>query len=118
MKYSILIMKYSIFSMVILPVWLTQIHVGICQLLGGWGCLGEAKELCILYHRGVHLVFAYSWARPAMLAAGKERGGMFLFLLFLHFHSFSFSPLTSVSFPLLHVSLLSLFSLSLGDDTK
>ena len=29
------------------------------------------------------------WTRPAILVAGKGRGGMFLFLLFLHYHSFS-----------------------------
>ena len=60
-------------------------------------------------------ILACSWARPAILAAGKGRGGMFIFLLFLHIHSFSsFSPLCcpSLSSPLL--SLLSLFSLSLG----
>ena len=34
-------------------------------------------------------VLAYSWARPAILVAGKGRGGMFLLLLFLHFHSCS-----------------------------
>ena len=62
---------------------------------------------CILSHWGVQLILAYSWARLAVLVAGKIRGGMFLFLLFLSFHSCSFlSP------------LLSLFSLSLGDDTK
>ena len=38
---------------------------------------------------GVQLILACSWARPAVLAAGKGRGGMFLFL-FLLFHSFSF----------------------------
>ena len=48
-----------------------------------------------------------------ILAAGKGRGGMFLFLLFLHCHSLSFLPYPSLSSP-----LLSLFSLSLGDDTK
>ena len=32
---------------------------------------------------------AYSWASPAILVAGKGRGGMFLFLLFLDFHSCS-----------------------------
>ena len=61
-------------------------------------------------------LLAYSWARPAILVVGKGRGGMFLFLLFLHFHSCSsFFPV-----PLFHLlySLLSLFSLSLGDDTK
>ena len=42
---------------------------------------------------GVQLILAYSWARPAILVAGKGREVMFLFLLFLHFHScFSFFP--------------------------
>ena len=80
----------------------------------GWS--GGAKVLCILHHWGVQLILAYSWARPAILVVGKGRGGMFLFLLFLHFHSCSsFFPV-----PLFHLlySLLSLFSLSLGDDTK
>ena len=53
----------------------------------GWS--GGAKVLCILHHRGVQLILAYSWARPAILVAGKGRVGMFLFLLFLHFHSCS-----------------------------
>ena len=60
-------------------------------LLLGW--LGEAKVSFILCHRGIQLRLAYSWARPAILAAGKGRGRMFSFPLFLHFHSFSsFSP--------------------------
>ena len=54
----------------------------------GWS--GVAMVLCILRHRGVQLKLAYSWARPAILVAGKGRGGMFLFLLFLHFHSCSY----------------------------
>ena len=29
---------------------------------------------------------AYSWARPSILAAGKGRVGIFLFLLLLHFY--------------------------------
>ena len=81
-----------------------------------WGWSGGAKVLCILHHWGIQLILAYSWARPAILVVGKGRGGMFLFLLFLHFHSCSaFFPV-----PLFHLlySLLSLFSLSLGDDTK
>ena len=41
---------------------------------------------CILSHRGIQLILAYSWARPAILVAGKGRGGIFSFLLFLHFH--------------------------------
>ena len=36
-------------------------------------------------HRGIQLILAYSWSRPAILVAGKGRRGMFLFLLFLHF---------------------------------
>ena len=48
-----------------------------------------AKVSCILRHRGVQLILAYSWARPAILVAGKGIGRMFLFLLFLHFHSCS-----------------------------
>ena len=72
---------------------------------------------CILRHRGVQLILAYSWARLATLVAGKGRGRMFLFssvssLSFL----FLFLPCPCFSSPLL--SLLSLFSLSLGDDTK
>ena len=31
----------------------------------------------------VQLIWTYSLARPAILAAGKGRGGMFLFLLFI-----------------------------------
>ena len=71
----------------------------------GW--LGGAKVLCILHHRGVQLILAYIWVRPAILVVGKGRGGMFLFLLFLHFHSCSsFFPV-----PLFHL-LYSLFYLS------
>ena len=76
---------------------------------------GGAKVSCILRHWGVQLIMAYSWARPAILVAGKGRGGMFLFLLFLHFHSVS---LLCPSLSSLRLSLLSLFSLSLGEDTK
>ena len=53
---------------------------------------------CILRHWGIHLILVYSWARPAVLAAGKDRRGMFLFLLFLHFHSFFFLPCSFLSF--------------------
>ena len=85
--------------------------------LGGW--LGEAEGSYRFCHRGAQLILAYSWARPAVLAAGKGREGMLLFLLFLHFLSFPFFrpiPHPSLSSPLL--SLLSVFFLSLGDDTK
>ena len=81
---------------------------------GGW--LGGAKVLCILHHWGVQLILAYSWARPAILVVGKGRGGMFLFLLFLHFHSCSsFFPV-----PLFHLlySLFYLFSPFLWEKTQ
>ena len=46
-------------------------------------------------HTHTHqLILTYIWARPAILVAGKGRGGMFLFLLFLHFIHF---PLSSLS---------------------
>ena len=80
----------------------------------GWS--GGAKVLCILHHRGVQLILAYSWARPAILVVGKGRGGMFLFLLFLHFHSCSsFFPV-----PLFHLlySLFYLFSPFLWEMTQ
>ena len=80
----------------------------------GWS--GGAKVLCILHHWGVQLILAYSWARPAILVVGKGRGGMFLFLLFLHFHSCSsFFPV-----PLFHLlySLFCLFSPFLRETTQ
>ena len=53
------------------------------------GLVSGVKVLCILHHRGIQLILVYSWTRPAILVAGKGRGGMYLFLLFLHFHSCS-----------------------------
>ena len=82
--------------------------------LSGWS--GGAKVLCILHHWGVQLILAYNWARPAILVVGKGRGGMFLFLLFLHFHSCSsFFPV-----PLFHLlySLFYLFSPFLWETTQ
>ena len=73
--------------------FMLDVHVSVC--------------LCILCHQGFQLILAYSWARPAILIAGKGRGGMFLFLLFLHFHScssffhvplFYFPTVSSISF--------------------
>ena len=84
------------------------------HILRGWS--GGAKVLCILHHWGVQLILAYSWARPAILVVGNGRGGMFLFLLFLHFHSCSsFFPV-----PLFHLlySLFYLFSPFLWETTQ
>ena len=36
--------------------------------------LGVAKVSCILHHWDAQLIIAYSWARPAILVAGKGRG--------------------------------------------
>ena len=77
----------------------------------GW--LGEAKVSCILRHRGVQMIFAYSWAKSAILAAGKGRGGMFFI-----------SSVSSLSliFPFSRVHLFHLLyylsSPFLWDDTK
>ena len=90
---------------------LSHLLVAGCR---GWS--GGAKVLCILHHWGVQLILAYSWARPAILVVGKGRGGMFLFLLFLHFHSCSsFFPV-----PLFHLlySLFYLFSPFLWETTQ
>ena len=56
-----------------------------------------AKVSCILHHRSVHLVLAYSLVRPAVLVAGKGRGGMF-------------SSVSSLSFPFLFLPCLLLSS--------
>ena len=89
----------------------------IWLVLAGW--LG-GKGVMYLESLGHPTDIAYSWTRPAILAAGKGRGAMFLFLLFLYFQIFS----SFISVPLIHIyypqllSLLSLFSLSLRDNTK
>ena len=72
---------------------------------------------CILRYWGAQLILAYSWARPAILVAGKGRGGnVFISSLSSLSFLFLFLPCLSLSSPLL--SLLSFFFLSLEDDTK
>ena len=57
--------------------------------------LGVVKVLCILHHWGLQLILAYSRARPAILVAGKGRGGMFFY--FFCFYTFIPVPLSSLS---------------------
>ena len=40
------------------------------------------KVSCILHHWGVQLILAYSWARLAILVAGKGRRECFYFFRF------------------------------------
>ena len=71
----------------------------------GWVVGGVWYGEGVFCHRGVQLILAYSWARLAILVAGKGRRGMFLFLLFLNFHSCTcFFPV-----PLIHLCLFSPF---------
>ena len=78
-----------------------------------WGWLGVAKVSCILCHRGDHLILAYSWARPAILA-DKGRGGN-VFISSVSSFLFFFLLCPSLSSPLLF--FLSLSPLSQGDHT-
>ena len=64
---------------------------------------------CILHHRCIHLILAYSWARPAILVVGKGRGECFYSVSSLSF-IFLFLPCPSRSSPL--PSLLSLLPFS------
>ena len=66
--------------------------------LRGWS--GGAKVSCILSHRGVQLILVYSWARPAILLAGKGRGGE----CFYFFYFFTFIPIPLFSLSLSFIS--------------
>ena len=72
MKFSIYLNK-RVYEMIISK-W-EVITQNACQNSRGW--FGVAKVSCILRNRGVQLRLAYSWARPAILVAGKGRWGMF-----------------------------------------
>ena len=65
----------------------------LLSTLRGW--LGVAKVSVILRHQSIQIILASSWARLAILVAGKGRGGTFFFL----FWFFTFIPvhLTSLS---------------------
>ena len=78
---------------------------------GGW----VVRRCPLSYSPGRPTVLAYSWARPAILVAGKGRGGCFYFFCFFTFISV---PLSSLSLSFISSTISSFFSLSLGDDTK
>ena len=63
----------------------------------GWP--GVAKVSCILRHRGLQLILAYSWARLAILVAGNRRGESFYFFCF-----FPLIPVRLSSLPLCFIS--------------
>ena len=76
-----------------------------CPLLFGvmQGWSGGANVSCILPHRDVQLILAYSWARPASLVADKGRGGIFYIFCFFTFipvplSSLFLSFISSISF--------------------
>ena len=74
------------------------------------------KVSCVLRHWGVQLILVYNWARPSILVSGKGREEMFLFLLFLHFHSCS--PFFRIPFFHLFFYLFYLFSPFLWETTQ
>ena len=80
------------------------------------GMVGCGEGVVYLMSSGIQLILAYSWARPAIFVAGKGRGVCFYSSVSSLSFLFLFLPCPFLSSPLL--SLLSLFSLSLGDDTK
>ena len=78
---------------------------------GGGGVSAVAKVSCgegvvYLTSPGIQLILAYSWAWPAILEAGKCRGGMFLFFCF-----FTFIPVPLSSLSLYFISS-TIFSIS------
>ena len=68
----------------------------------GWS--GVAKVSCILRHRGIQLILAYSWARLAIFVAGKGWWECFFFFCF-----FPFCHSCSSFFPVLLFHLLYYF---------
>ena len=71
-----------------------------------WGWLGVGKVLGILRHRGVQLILASGWARPAVFVAGKGRGGNVFY--FFRFFSFIPVPLSSLSLSFISSNITSI----------
>ena len=87
----------------------------VCLCGGGGGrVVGRGKD--VLYLMSLRCPrLAYSWARPAILAAGKGRGRMFLFFFFTFLHI----PISALSLSFISFKIfLYLFFLSQGNNTK
>ena len=76
-------------------------YIGVCLV----------KDVMYLTSRGVQVILAYCWARPAILV--RVDGECFYFFFFFTFISV---PLSSLLLSFIY--LFSFFSFSLGDDTK
>ena len=87
----------------------------VCVWGGGGGCVVGWRRCPVSYVTGVSNWY-WRWARPAILVAGKGRGECFSSSVSSLSFLFLFLPIPSLSSTLLF--LLSLFSLSLEDDTK
>ena len=77
-----------------------------------WGWLGVEKVSCIVRHWGIQLILAYSWARLAILVAGKGRGVCF------YFFSFIPVPLSSLSLSFISSTMSSISSRFLWEPTQ
>ena len=75
-----------------------------------------AKVSCILRHQGVQLRLAYSWARPAIPAAGKGRVG--IFFNFFCFFTVIYFPLSPLSLPFISSTICSISSPFLQEKTQ
>ena len=71
-------------------------------------CARTSFVTFILCHRGAQQILAYSWARPAILVAGKGRGGCFYFFCFFTFIPI---PLSSLSLSFISSTISSIFCL-------
>ena len=123
MKFSIYLYR-RVFVMVFALIFVLKccffnhyIHL-LSSLYNYLGWLGEAKVSCILRHRSVQLILAYSWARPAIFAAVSVEVGWGGGECFYFFCFFTIIHLPSSPVPLFHFLYYLFYSLSLGDDTK
>ena len=71
---------------------------------------------CVSCHRGIQQILAYSWARPAILVAGKGRGVM---VYFFYFFTFIRIPISSLSLIFIFSTIYSIsFSPFLWETTQ